>query len=71
MPRLLFEAVSRFHPFTNDELVKLWDGLTEDDGIRYGLEEDNEDWPLAKELFDIAEQRGLVAKDSHRWDHVV
>jgi hypothetical protein len=63
--------VSRFHAFDNAELALLWDGLTQDDGVRYGLPEDSEEWPLAKELFDIAEQRGLVKKAPNRWEHVV
>jgi hypothetical protein len=33
-------AMSRFASFSDSELLALWNGLTMDDGIRYGVEED-------------------------------
>jgi hypothetical protein len=61
----------RFAPFTDDELVELWDALTTDDGIRYGLyrlEADGTLQPaLAVEVRGEALRRGLVARDEGRW----
>lgn len=75
----------RFEQFTDAELGELWDGLTMDDGIRYGIEgprgltdaeaERPENFPddfrLACELHAEAEIRGLDDADPDRWRNVL
>lgn len=62
----------RWSSLTNDELVVLWDALTMDDGIRYGIEEDDQPTHgLATELHAEADRRGLAERDPGRWGHSV
>lgn len=61
---------TRFVAFSAAELAELWDGLTMDDGLRYGLSRDDPAYWLAQEIYDEAAQRGLVANAPHRWDAV-
>ena len=77
-------AGRRFRLFTDAELAELWDGLTMDDGIRYGIEppdiaEDDienpaaypADYVLACDLHAEAELRDLEITDPQRWNDVL
>lgn len=60
---------TRFALFTDEELQALWEGLTMDDGISYGIERDDPIYPLAAELHAEAESRGIA--DGSEWHHVL
>jgi hypothetical protein len=60
-------STGRFAPFTDEELIELWDGLTTDDGIRYGLQDGTVEAKLGQELHDEASRRGLTDSDDWRW----
>lgn len=66
---------ARFAPFTDDELVELWDGLTMDDGLRYSVaESDQPTYKLASELYEEARRRGLhdgSPEAIHRWENTL
>jgi hypothetical protein len=57
----------RFAPFTDEELIELWDALTTDDGIRYGLADGTVEAKLGQELHDEARRRGLTGSNDRRW----
>jgi hypothetical protein len=80
---LALTAGQRFRLFTDAELAELWDGLTMDDGIRYGIEPpdiaeadiDNQaaypaEYVLVCELHAEAEMRGLDDLEPDRWGNV-
>jgi hypothetical protein len=81
---LALTAGQRFRLFTDAELAELWDGLTMDDGIRYGIEPpdiaeadiDNQaaypaEYVLVCELHAEAEMRGLDDLEPDRWGNVL
>lgn len=52
--------IERWAPFSDEEVLEIWEGLTMDDGIRYGIPETDEPtWRMARELEQELRARAL------------
>jgi hypothetical protein len=57
--------MSRFEPFDDEELREMWYALTFDDGIQYGISDDDQpSRRLADEMVEAAKARGLELRDA-------
>lgn len=60
--------MNRFAAFTDDELIFLWHETTYDDGVQYGVADDDPFRPLLVELHEEAMRRGAA---NPMWENVL